>query len=367
MEFRYLAGLLVALVLFVSSEAAAVTKVRDGFATSLVTDGTSLIPRNPVTRAHEGDDVYYWIQWKEPVPRSTLRCVIKGPDTNVDETENFAEAEGDGYSVCGVETESSGGGTYTFTQYLDGQMVGEKSITVEKERFFNLSLRKKWKWMMTGLGLIIVIGYWIRRKMTGDKRSIKEILGGEAQGTPAAREALTIGSRIDGGAPAMAMTPPPPPPPKVDEASELRTLGQQFQTLMAQTDKAKGLELGRNYLGLLLKARNDPEAIKVFKECLAADGAFRPAHASEVLQIAKAARGAGDSKAAAAALRGFDKIYPGAALVPDMYMLSAKLMAEDLGNAEMARKILQHVLVKYPGHYLAQEAKRYLDSMPKVG
>ncbi len=365
MELRRLAGLLAALVLFVSLDAAAVTKIREGFATMVATDGTSLLPRNPVTRARAGDDVYYWIQWKEPIPRSTLRCVIKGPDTNVDETENFAEAEREGYSVCGVETESSGSGTYTFTQYLDGNMVGEQSINVEKEPFFKGSLRKRWKSMITGLGLIILVGYWIRRKMTGDKRSIKEVFGGEAAAIPAAREALTIGSRIDGSAPAMVMT--PPAPPKVDEASELCKLGQQYQTLMAQVDKTKGLELGRNYLGLLLKARNEPEAIKVFKECITADAAFRPGQAEEVLLIAKAARGAGDSKAAVAALRGFDKVYPGHALIPDMYMFSAKLMAEDLGNAEMARKILQHVLVKYPGHYLAQEAKRYLDSMPKTG
>ena len=66
-----------------------------------------------------------------------------------------------------------------------------------------------------------------------------------------------------------------------------------------------------------------------------------------------------------AVLRGFDKLFPGNEAIPEVYVFSAKLMAEDLGNAEMARKILEHVLQKYPGHFVAQEAKKYLQSMPQ--
>lgn len=364
METRCLAGFLAALALLASSDVLAATKMRDGFATMLVTDGTSLMPRNPVTSARGGDDVYYWIQWKEPMPRSNLRCVIKGPDTDIDETQLFAEAEGEGFSVCGMGTESSDGGTFHFTQYLDGEMVGERSIVLEKEPFFKLSPRRQWKWMMGGLATIILAVYWLRRRATGDKRSISQVLGGEAGAAQAPRDAIAIGSRVDGGAQALATA--MAAPKATDEAEGLRKRGLQFQALMAQADKSHGLELGRLYLGLLLKARNEPEAVKVFKECIAADPAFRLAQAEEVLPIAKAARAAGDPQAAVAALRGFDKAYPGHGLIPEVYVFSAKLMAEDLRNTEMARKILQHVLERYPGHFIAQDAKRYLESMSRT-
>lgn len=364
MELRRLACFLAALALLASPDLLAATKMREGFATMVVTDGTSLMPRNPVTRARAGDDVFYWIQWKEPMPRSSLRCTIKGPDTDIDDTQIFAEAEGEGFSVCGMETEDADGGTFHFTQYLDGEKVGELSIVLEKESFFKLSLRKKWKWMMGGLAMVILAVYWVRRKMSGDTRSVKQILGGEAEAPRAVRNSVAIGSRVVGGAQAMATT--TPAPPKTDEAQDLRKLGLQFQALMAQADKSKGLELGRRYLQLLLKARNDADAVKVFKECVSADPAFRLAQAEEVLPIAKAARAAGDPQTAVAALRGFDKAYPGHALIPDVFVFSAKLMAEDLRNAEIARKILEHVLLKYPGHYLAPEAKRYLQSMPQA-
>lgn len=362
MDLRHVAGVLAALAWLAAPDAPAATKMREGFATMIVTDGTSLMPRNPVTRAQGGDDVYYWIQWKEPMPRSNLRCVIKGPDTDIDETQIFAEAEGEGFSVCGMETEDSDGGSFLFTQYLDGEKVGERTIILEKQPFFKGSLRKKWKWMMSGLAVVILAVYWIRRKMTGDKRSLKEVMGGESDSSRAVSAAIAVGARVPS---AQAMATATPAPPKTDEAQDLRKMGMQFQTLITQPDKSKGLELGRRYIQSLLKANNQTEAVKVFKECLAADPALRLSQAEEVLPIAKAARAAGDPQAAIAALRGFDKAYPGHALIPDVFVFSAKLMAEDLRNTDMARKILQHVVDKYPGHYIAQEAKRYLQSLPQ--
>ena len=347
----------IALAAVPAAFAANVTKMREGFATMLLVDGNSLIPRNPTTRAQAGDDVYYWIQWKEPVPKSQLRCVITGPDTNIDETEFFLEDQAEGFSVCGMETEDSDSGTFTFTQYLDGEKVGQSTIFLEKRPFFR-SVRQKWKWMMGGLSLVILAVYWVRRKMTGDTRSLKEVVGGESKAQAAVRDALVIGGKV-GAAPAAAAAAPG------NEADELRKAGLQFQTMIAQPDKAKGLELGRRYAGMLLKAKNESEALKVFKACLAADPAFRLSQAEDVLPLAKAARAAKDPNAAIAAVRGFDKAFPGHAQIPDVFVFSAKLLAEDLGNAAMARKILEHVLQKYPGHYLAQEAKRYLQQMPQ--
>ncbi|QJR16176.1 tetratricopeptide repeat protein [Usitatibacter palustris] len=325
---KVLLGLAASLAAFAQSAAQFPTVKRDGFANMVLTDGTSFVPRNPISRAKGGDDVIYWIQWNGPVPHSTLRCVITGPDTNLDDTENFASAEPGGYSVCGMETDDSDGGVFTFTQYLNGEKVGEKSITIDKQSFFgNLSLRKKWKWLVGALAGIILLAYWIRRKMTGDKRSLSAVMGGEAPDVPkkpGARGSVSIGSMTG---PASGNLPPLATAPKVDPAEEL----------------ARKLE--------------------TFKRSLAVDPAFRLSKPEDVLPIAKAARAAGDPQIAVAALRGFDKINPGHALIPDVYLLSAKVMAEDLDNKDMARKILQHVLAKYPGHYLAQEAKRYLESL----
>jgi hypothetical protein len=363
MGVRLFAGVFLPVALLVCFDASALTKLRQGFATMLVTDGVSLIPRNPVTRARAGDDVYFWIQWKEPVPKSQLRCVITGPDdTDIDETQNFAEAEGEGFSVCGMETEDSDDGTYHFTQYLDGEKVGEASIHLEKEPLFGkVSLRKKWKYLMGALAAVVLGVYYVRRKMAGDKRSLKQIVWDDDKEDAAVKDAIVIGAKA--GVVAM---PRAAEPPKADEGAELRKLGMQFETMIAQPDKAKALEIGARYIALALKSSKQADALRVFKACVAADPSFRPAQPEEALPLAKAARAAKDAKAAVAAVRGFDKAHPGSSLIPDVYVFSAKLMAEDLANVDMARKILQHMLAKYPGHYLAQEAKRYLASLPQT-
>ena len=342
-------------------DAHALTKMREGFASMVLTDGTSLLPRNRIYKAVAGDDVAYWIQWKEPVPRSQLRCVITGPNTSIDETENFADPAPEGYSICGVTTEDGDAGTFVFTQYLDGEKVGEQTILVEKAPFFK-SAKSQWKWMLGALALIITGGYWIRRKLTGDERSLNQVITGEAGPGKSARPAVTIGSRVGTGASAAGSG----AGAATDDAEEeLRKMGAKFQWLLGQPDKPAAIGIGRRYLGLLLKAKNDAEALKVFKQCLAADPAFKLGQPEEVLPLAKAARAAGDPKTATAAVRGFDKTFPGHGLIPEVFVFSAKLLAEDLDNRDMAKKILEHVAQRYPGHYLAQDAKRYLEEMQR--
>lgn len=238
--------------LLCASDAHALTKMREGFASMVLTDGTSLLPRNRISRAQSGDDVIYWIQWKEPVPRSQLRCVITGPDTNLDDTENFADPSPEGYSICGMSTEEADGGTYVFAQYLNGEKVGEQSILVEKPPFFK-NAKRQWKWMMGGLALIVIAGYWMRRKMTGDERSLKQVISGEPAAEKVARRpAVTIGSRAGTGVQASASAAPAP----TDEAEDLRKLGVNFQWLLGQPDKPQAMEAGRRYIGLLIGARN---------------------------------------------------------------------------------------------------------------
>jgi hypothetical protein len=268
MGVRLFAGVFLPVALLVCFDASALTKLRQGFATMLVTDGVSLIPRNPVTRARAGDDVYFWIQWKEPVPKSQLRCVITGPDdTDIDETQNFAEAEGEGFSVCGMETEDSDDGTYHFTQYLDGEKVGEASIHLEKEPLFGkVSLRKKWKYLMGALAAVVLGVYYVRRKMAGDKRSLKQIVWDDDKEDAAVKDAIVIGAKA--GVVAM---PRAAEPPKADEGAELRKLGMQFETMIAQPDKAKALEIGARYIALALKSSKQADALRVFKACVAAD------------------------------------------------------------------------------------------------
>ena len=114
-----------------------------------------------------------------------------------------------------------------------------------------------------------------------------------------------------------------------------------------------------------VKPQEDPaELLAQFKQRLAADPAHRAATGEAAFALAKTARKAGDGVAAVAAIKGFDKAYPGHALVPEVYLFSAQMMAGELKNPDMARRIAEHILQKYPGHFVAPEAKRLLATLP---
>ena len=145
--------------------------------------------------------------------------------------------------------------------------------------------------------------------------------------------------------------------------------GLYHQALMAQPDKTKALAHAGRFLGVLLKSGKTTEAVNLFKRCRAVNAEFQPLEAGEALPIAKAARALKDPTTAIGVLRGFDKRNPGHADIPAVYVFSARLLCEDLGDAEMAKRILEHVLKKYPGHSIAAEAGLLLKTLqaPAVG
>lgn len=47
-----------------------------------------------------------------------------------------------------------------------------------------------------------------------------------------------------------------------------------------------------------------------------------------------------------------------------MYLFSAQMMAGELKNPDMARRIAEHLMQKFPGHFVAPEATRLLTTLP---
>lgn len=333
---------------------AAPPKMREGFASRVSSGNSGLIPTNTISRGRAYSDVYFFIQWQDAVPSSKLRCVIKGPDADIDDVEDF-ETEAGGYSICGIATDNEDVGTYRFAQYLNGELVGEMTIDIDAAGS-RTSLRKQFKYWLGLLSLLIIAIYWVYRWKTGDKRSLQQVIGGESKEDKVLaearmqRDAIRIGSGIG-------------EKPLAEDPNSRAALSAQFRSLINQPDKAPALEVAQRFITQCVKDREQSEALGVFRECLAVNPAFRPGRGEDALPLAKAARAAGEVKLAVAALRGFDKNFPGHANIPDVFVFSAKIMAEDMKNTDMAKKIYQHVLDKYPGHYMASEAKRGLQAL----
>ena len=306
--------------------AAAPAKLEEGLSTGVTRRGQL----NRVDKAYTTDQVYYWIrvEGSKEGQRSVTHCVVTDPrGVPIVDSKDAFEGDGeDDYLFCGVDgdDEELAAGSYKFEISLNGEKVGERIVPISEKSFFaGLSSRKKYRYALGVLGLIVLVGGWMMKK-------VREKKGGETPEPPQGVRGVVIGSNVPAAAmsaaaaPAAQKAPAAPPPPTSEDLA------------------------------------------KNFKAKVAADADFRIARAEDVLPIAKAARAAGDSKTAIAAVRGFDKTFPGHALIPDVFVFSAKLLAEDLRNPAMARKILEHVVAKYPGHHLAQEARNYLKGMPQT-
>jgi hypothetical protein len=256
-----------------SFAAAATEMLEEGISTGFTRRGNL----NRVNSAFTDDAIYYWMRIKQQEgARAKTRCVVTSPGgvPLIDETEDFEEEGGEGFLFCGVDGEDKelSAGTHTFAIYLNGEKLGERTLPVEKRSFFGKqSVYRQFKWAIGGLAALILAIYWVRKKLYGDKTI--DAAFPEKASAAAGVPKVAIGSRLAGSAAAA-----PPAAPTIE-------------------DQLKG-----------------------FKAKLGADPGFRLARAEDVLPIAKAARAAGDSTSAIAAVRGFDKAFPGHALIPDVFV-----------------------------------------------
>ena len=352
--------LLTAMLVFAASSAAALSPVDDGF-TTRVNEGQEGygVPANRLTRVTAGTDFAHFVKYQGlPAGRTSLRCRLAEPGgkVQVDETEQLDDLQPAGYVFCPYETDEDDAelGSLTATMWINGERMSEQVLEVAKGGGRRMSVYKQYKYALGGLACLIVAGFWLQKKLAARR------------GDAGARTPVSIGSKVD-AASIIAAANAARPAPMSETAQELQKAGRQYEALLAQADKAKTLEAGRRYISLLVQDREGGKAFGVFQQCLALDPAFRTGRGEDVLPIAKAARAAGDAKAAVAVVRGFDKAWPAHAAIPEVFMFSAQLLAEELGNADMARKILAHLVAKYPGHHAATEARRYLQAMPQPG
>ena len=334
-------------------EAGAVSRVDDGMTTRADRSGSTIVPGNRVARITAGTDFAHFAQYEGlPAGRTSVRCQLVEPDgtVQVDETELVDDMPAAGYAFCPYETDDRDAdlGSLRMTMWINGERMGEQVLEVAGG---GLSLKRKIKW---GAGAIVLA-------LMGIGWVLKQLARRREKGESLPAHAVVIGSKAGGAATAGA----PDAVAASDNAADLARAGKRYEAVLAQGDKPRVVELGRKYIALLVQDREAAKAVDVFKQCLAADPQFRTGRGEDVLPLAKAARAAGEPKVAVAVLRGFDKAWPGHAAIPEVFVFSAQLLAEDLSNRDMARKILEHVLARYPGHHVASEAKRYLQGMPQ--
>ncbi len=126
------------------------------------------------------------------------------------------------------------------------------------------------------------------------------------------------------------------------------------------------LSHGRRYLGLLLNKERGEEALALYRKLTEQDADFVPEQPAHLLRLAEVARRQRDFSQALAFIRGFDKRFPKHAEIPAVYLFAARVLCENLHQDAAARQILSGLLVNYPDHALAGEARQLLAVLDRL-
>ncbi|MDQ3214645.1 MAG: hypothetical protein M3P99_00985, partial [Pseudomonadota bacterium] len=117
------------------------------------------------------------------------------------------------------------------------------------------------------------------------------------------------------------------------------------------------------YLALLVKSENWREAIELVEDALARRADWAPRDIDHIAPLAQAAIRNSKPQLAGRLIKGFDKKHAVHADIPKVYLVGAQLMAEWGGKPEEARRILEHLLKRFPTDAVALEAGRYLAAL----
>jgi tetratricopeptide (TPR) repeat protein len=121
-----------------------------------------------------------------------------------------------------------------------------------------------------------------------------------------------------------------------------------------------------SYLKLLVKSENWREAIELVEDARTRRADWAPRDVDLVAPLAQAAMRLSKPQLAGQLIKGFDKKHTAHADVPKVYLIGAQLMAEWGGKPDEARRILEHLLKRYPSDSIAVEAGRYLQVLQQA-
>ena len=146
------------------------------------------------------------------------------------------------------------------------------------------------------------------------------------------------------------------------------TMHAQYRKLLALLGRRdEQLRHGREWLTTLLVQNKDKRAVDLARECLDLDPAFDPANPDDVLRIAQKAIDIGATQVAMKLVAAYIKTHPKHRDVPRNALLAAKVLAERMGQDDVAKKLLDQVSERFPDDALAPEIAAYRASLDRLG
>ncbi|MDH5325061.1 MAG: DUF4013 domain-containing protein [Gammaproteobacteria bacterium] len=129
--------------------------------------------------------------------------------------------------------------------------------------------------------------------------------------------------------------------------------------LVHSGDQQELIRHGREYINMLLAANNYSRASEVFKRCAVLDKSFFPSDPDKYFALASVLREKRDFVAAVTLINGFHNRFTNHIQIPQLYLLAAAILCEDLEKEQQAMKILSFLNSHYQNHPQSGDISKY--------
>ena len=142
--------------------------------------------------------------------------------------------------------------------------------------------------------------------------------------------------------------------------------GQYRKLLKLRGDGPALCEHGANYIGILMAQGQEKAALDVARDCLEYDRGFVIANPDYIGPLARRAANLGQAQLAVKLLSNFHVRFPGHADVAPNTLLAARLLADKMGQDLEAHMLLSATHNSFRDHELRKEMEAYLDFLTKL-
>ena len=116
---------------------------------------------------------------------------------------------------------------------------------------------------------------------------------------------------------------------------------------------------------LMIEKGMADRALEALRRCRERKADFVPSP-SDLLAIARVARQRREPKRALKLLNGFERKFPGHALIPEVYFFCGNILCEDLRQDSLAMSFFQTLCTRYPQHERVADAQRLITMLQNL-
>ncbi|MEN8131832.1 MAG: hypothetical protein ABFS45_16930 [Pseudomonadota bacterium] len=147
---------------------------------------------------------------------------------------------------------------------------------------------------------------------------------------------------------------------EVADSPDNAVLHRRFHTMLMMHGEPKQIiRHGKKYISLLISSGNSYDGADVYLDCIGKVLACPLEQQKDYLPLMKVLREKGRRQEALGLVKEFSERYPESDYLPQISMLSAQILCEDLGHDDEAKKVLDQILKTHPRHELATSVKEY--------